>query len=164
MGYRNRTYIIFDGDNDMWAYAFMKGWNQHENMEFDFHDAHEINNLKDYSSEETVKRKLKERFSFTKQAIVLIGENTKNLYKYVRWELETCLILNLPIVAVNLNNKRFFDDELCPPVIKSKPVIHIAFKMKVIKHALEDFCENFSRYKDRSDMYYKDSVYIGLDL
>jgi len=26
MSYRNKTYVIFDGDNDMWAYSYMKGW------------------------------------------------------------------------------------------------------------------------------------------
>jgi hypothetical protein len=30
MSYRNKTYVIFDGDNDMWAYAYMKGWKANE--------------------------------------------------------------------------------------------------------------------------------------
>lgn len=28
MSYKNKTYVIFDGDNDRWAYAYMKGWGQ----------------------------------------------------------------------------------------------------------------------------------------
>ena len=32
MSYRNRTYVIFDGDNDMWAYAYMKGWKESEQL------------------------------------------------------------------------------------------------------------------------------------
>jgi len=34
MSYRNKTYVIFYGDNDLWAYAYMKGWNESEHMEF----------------------------------------------------------------------------------------------------------------------------------
>ena len=26
MSYRNKTYVIFDGDKDLWAYAYMLGW------------------------------------------------------------------------------------------------------------------------------------------
>jgi hypothetical protein len=163
MGYGNKTYVIFDGDNDMWAYAFMKGWKQNEHVDFDFHDAHALNKLMDWSSENTVKGKLRERFASTKQAIVLIGENTKNLYKYVRWELETCLKLDLPIVAVNLNNKRQMDDDRCPPILKGKPVVHVAFKMKIIRHALDEFCEEYgSAYKGvMTDIYYPDPVYAA---
>ena len=45
MGYRNKTYVIFDGDNDMWAYRFMRGWNAQDHMDFDFYDAHDIRPL-----------------------------------------------------------------------------------------------------------------------
>lgn len=164
MGYRNKTYIIFDGDKDMWAYSYMKGWNEKEHIDFNFHDAHELNKLLSTSTEETVKRKLRERLVNTKQAIVLIGESTKNLYRFVRWELETCLSLGLPIVAVNLNNERQKDDNLCPPLINNKPVVHVAFRMKIIKHALDDFCENFSQHKDKANLYYPNSVYQSLGL
>ena len=164
MGYRKKTYIIFDGDKDMWAYGYMKGWNKSEHVDFDFHDAHEFNRLLDGSSEETVKRKLRERFANTKQAIVLIGESTKELYRYVRWELETCLNLDMPIVAVNLNNKRQMDNVLCPPIIKDKAVVHVAFRMKIIKHALDNFCDNFVQYKHQTNLYYNDTVYSNLGL
>lgn len=45
MSYRNKTYVIFDGDNDMWAYAFMKGWKTNDRIDFDFYDAHDIRPL-----------------------------------------------------------------------------------------------------------------------
>ncbi len=38
---------VSDGDNDMWAYAYMKGWNESEHIEFDFHDAHDLRPLTD---------------------------------------------------------------------------------------------------------------------
>ena len=42
----------------------------------------------------------------TKVLVILIGENTKNLYKYVRWEIEYAIENDIPIVAVNLNKSK----------------------------------------------------------
>lgn len=165
MGYRNKTYVIFDGDEDMWAYAYMIGWKNSENIDFDFHNAHDLNTITNLSQEENTKRKLKERLSSAKQAIVLIGDKTKNLYKFVRWEIEICQNLGIPIVAVNLNGKRKYDDNLCPPILRNADAIHVSFKAKIIKHALDDFCVNYSQYSGKNDnWHYKDSVYDGLGL
>jgi hypothetical protein len=51
MSYRNKTYVIFDADNDMWAYAYLNGWNESEHIEFDFHNAHDLRPLTDRASE-----------------------------------------------------------------------------------------------------------------
>jgi hypothetical protein len=107
MSYKDKTYIIFDGDNDKWAYARMKGWKALETIDFDFEDAHEEYTLTNRAEDEDyIKGKLKKRFENAKQVIVLIGEKTKNLYKYVRWEIEVAMELNLPIIAVYLNGIR----------------------------------------------------------
>lgn len=58
MGYRNKTYVIFDGDEDIWAYGFMRGWNKNENMEFSFYDAHDLRPMSGTASEAYVKRVL----------------------------------------------------------------------------------------------------------
>ena len=164
MGYRNKTYVIFDGDEDMWAYGFMLSWKDNEHVEFDFYNAHGINEIRNGTQEETVKRKLRERLANTKQAVVLIGEKTKNLYRYVRWEIETCLEMGIPIVAVNLNGKRRLDDALCPPILKGTPTLHVSFKAKIIQLALDDFCENFREYRHQIDMHYNDTNYQRLGL
>lgn len=165
MSYRNKTYVIFDGDEDIWAYAHMKGWNTLPHISFNFHDAHDINALRDGSLEETVKRKLRERLANTKQAIVIIGENTKNLYRYVRWEIQCCLEMGIPIVAVNLNGMRELDQQRCPPILKGTPTIHVPFKMKIIQYALDQFCSNFPMFTNDSDYYYVEDVYrsLGID-
>ena len=106
MSYRNKTYVIFDGDEDMWAYAYMLGWKNNDKIEFDFFNAHDLKPLTQNASEETVKRRLRERLSNTKQAIVLIGEKTKNLFRFVRWEMDVCKKLDIPIIAVNLNGTK----------------------------------------------------------
>ena len=83
---RNKTYVCFDADTDMWAYGYMKGWKALDHIDFDFDNAHELNNLRDGSTEETIKPKLRERLKFTKVMLVLVGEKTKNLHRFVRWE------------------------------------------------------------------------------
>jgi len=103
MAYKNKTYVCFDADNDIHYYRLMTAWKENDKIAFNFHNAHEINNLRDGSSEETIKRKLRERLENTKVLVVLIGEHTKNLYKYVRWEIEYAIENNIPIIGVNLN-------------------------------------------------------------
>ena len=166
MSYRNKTYVIFDGDNDLWAYAYMKGWKANENIDFNFYDAHDIRPLTDRASEETVRARLRERFSSAKQVIVLIGEKTKNLYRFVGWEIELALELDLPIIAVNLNNKRRYDQDLCPPLLRDRYVVHIPFKMKIIQFTLDKFPEEYPN-RDRSALgnrSYGDSIYRSLGL
>jgi|ERR1051325_886361 hypothetical protein len=168
MGYRNKTYIIFDGENDMWAYRYMRGWKVNRNIDFDFHDAHDINTLTDLASPDTVRKKLRERFSSGKQAVVLIGQNTSHKHRFVRWEMDVALNLGLPIVAVNLNNKRQMDPNLCPPILRGEYVIHVAFRARIIKYALDNFPYFHARqiqYPGK-DWYYPDNVYrqLGIDV
>lgn len=165
MGYRNKTYVIFDGDKDIWAYRYMKGWKNNKNIDFNFHDAHDLNTITNRSSEENTKRKLRERFSDAKQAIVLIGESTKNLYKFVRWEIQVCQRLGLPIVAVNLNDKRRFDADRCPAILRDADAMHVSYNARIIKHALDNFCENYGEFSGQgTNWHYKDKVYKDLGL
>jgi hypothetical protein len=151
----------------MWAYAFMKGWKKNENVEFDFFDAHDLRPLTDRASEETVKRSLRERMANAKQVIVLVGENTKNLYRFVRWEIELAMHKDLPIIVANLNGIRELDADRCPPILRDHCAIHVAFKMKIIKFALDGFVPWYnSSERDSASgwRYYKDEVYSKLGL
>lgn len=168
MSYQDTTYIIFDGDSDKWAYARMKGWKALENIDFHFENAHDEYSLTSLASnEDYVKGKLKKRFSTAKQVIVLIGDKTKYLYKYVRWELEISQELKLPIIAVNLNGDRIQNDKTCPPIIKDTLVVHIPFRLKIIKYALDNFPPFFDRRENKISIggaIYPDSLYKSLGL
>jgi len=145
----------------------MEAWKENENIAFDFDNAHEINNLRDGSSEETIKRKLRERLQNTKVLVVLIGEHTKNLYKYIRWEIEYAIEHNIPIVGVNLNKKRYRDDVLCPPLLHDELAIYIPFGQKIVDYALNNWPDShFSHRKngDTGPYYYKDSVFVSLGI
>jgi MTH538 TIR-like domain (DUF1863) len=164
MAYRNKTYVCFDADNDMLYYRLMTAWKENEKIEFNFHNAHDLNNLKVGSSEATIKAKLRERLQNTKVLVVLIGENTKNLYKYVRWEIEWAIENNIPIVALNLNGKRQQDD-LCPPILKSELAMFINFGQKIINFALNNW--TIQHYNEKVNgksgpFYYPDKIYNEL--
>jgi hypothetical protein len=166
MSYRNKTYVIFDGDNDMWAYAYMKGWNEIEHIEFDFYDAHDLRPLTERASEDTVRARLRQRLANSKQAIVLIGENTRYLYKFVRWEIETALDLDFPIIGVNLNGSRQYAPERCPPILRDQYVVHVPFKAKIIQYALDNFPAEYAKRASNAggNRHYNDSVYTQLGL
>jgi GTPase len=167
MSYRNKTYVIFDGDKDIGCYRMMKGWRALEHLEFDFHDAHDLNVLTDRAGEESVKRKLRERFQSTKQVIVLVGANTKNLYKFVRWEIGVAISLNLPIIVVNLNHQRSYDQERCPPILRDHYAVHVAYRMKIIQFAMDHFADEYNSLKAGAAVggrNYPDAVYTSLGL
>lgn len=165
MSYRNKTYVIFDGD-DIHYYNLMRAWKENDNIEFDFNDAHDIGGIREDSEEETVKGHLKERFSNSKQVIVLVGENTKYKYKYVRWEIEVAQDLELPLIVVNLNGERKIDNDLCPAILKNCLAIYISYNRDIIKYALDNWPDSHDSKKDTesSPYSYKASVYEDLGL
>lgn len=166
MSYRNKTYVIFDGDKDMLAYAYMKGWNQVEHIEFDFYDAHDLQLLTDRASEETVRSRLRQRLLNSKQAIVLIGESTRHLFKFVRWEIETALDLDFPIIGVNFNGSRKYDAEFCPPILRYQYAVHVPFKAKIIQYALDHFPDVYAKrdLDAGGNRHYNDSICTRLGL
>jgi hypothetical protein len=72
--------------------------------------------------------------------VVLVGEKTKNLYKYVRWELELALELGLPIIVANINKTNGQDSNFCPAIIRDKAcTVHIPYTLEALKHAMNYF-------------------------
>ncbi len=164
MAYANKTYICFDADTDIHYYRLMTAWKEHEKIAFNFHNAHEINNIRDGSSEETIKRNLRQRLQNTRVLVVLIGENTKNLYKYVRWEIEYAIENDIPIIAVNLNGSKH-QDNLCPPILKNELAIYVPYGQKIIDYALNHWPAQHAEHRRKGETgpwYYGDDVYKNL--
>ncbi|MEA5462979.1 TIR domain-containing protein [Leptothoe sp. PORK10 BA2] len=167
MGYRNKTYVGFDADTDMRCYRLMQAWKANKHIDFNFYNVHDINSNPNLTSESTIKRQLRERFENTKNFVLLVGEKTKNLYKYVRWEIDQAIERDLPIIVVNLNMKREPDENLCPPIIRNGLAMHVSFNAAIVKYALDDWED--SHYKKRREndsqaYHYKTSVYKELGL
>lgn len=167
MAYRNKTYVAFDGDTDIRSYWLMKAWKQNDNTDFNFHDAHAIKQARDSSTEETIKRSLRERMNNSKVFVLLVGQNTKNLYRFVRWEIELALSMNLPIIVVNLNQMRSHDNQLCPPILRDKLAMHISFSPKIMQFALEAWATwhyEHQRNGKTGAFYYNNAIYQELGL
>lgn len=152
MSYRNKTYIIFnadhpDGKGDIGSYRLMLAWKANKGIDFNFHNAHDLNNLLATSNDETIKKRLRERMSNSKQVVVLVGDHTKYLYKFVRWEMEIAIGMDIPIIAVNLNGSAY-STNLTPPIIKNNCYfVSVPFGPKKVKYALDNFPEEYHREK-----------------
>ena len=168
MAYRNKVYVCFDGDNDIHYYWLMKAWKQNDNVSyFNFYDAHDLNTARDSSLEASIKRQLSLRLRNTKTFVVLIGESTRYLYKFVRWEMEQALALDLPIIGVNLNGLRYQDPNRCPPIIRDKLAVHISYNAAILQSALETWpMHHFSlgQQGKSGPYYYNQSHYEALGL
>lgn len=166
MAYRNKTYIAFDGDNDMHYYRLMTAWKANDGFSLNFHNAHDLNTARDSSQEESIKRQLRERFANSKLLVVLIGANTKYLTKFVKWEMEVALRLGLPIVGVNLNGSRQMDDR-CPPTIRDQLVVYTSFNHNIIEYAMDHWPAVFHSLRSAGttgNRHYSDDVYRRLGL
>lgn len=158
MAWRTKTYVAFDGDHDMQFYNLMKAWANNSTIDFDFHDAHEINFSHDWAQTESIKRQLHERLENSKIFVLLIGETTKRLTKFVEYEVETAIRMKLPIICVNLNGSKS-SDYLEPSWFGDYPRVHIPFKEKAIKYAIEHWpYDNNSKY-GRGSYRYDDYIY-----
>jgi hypothetical protein len=140
---RTKTYVCFDGDEDMQYYLTLKMWDKNKKIDFNFNNAHDLTRIYSYN-ENNIKRHLIERMNKTKLLIVLIGSKTKNLYKYVRWEIELALKMNIPIIAVNLNKHNGMDEDRYPPILRDKPIVHIPFKRDALLHAIDNWPQYYS--------------------
>jgi hypothetical protein len=155
-----------DADNDLHYYRLMRAWKQSDHTSFSFYDAHDLNTIFD-RSEASIKAGLQERFRNSKVFVLLVGDHTRYLYKFVRWEIEQALKRKLPCIVVNLNGKRQQDNDRCPPLIRDHLAIHISFNSKIMEYALDNWPQSHaSKEADGVDeaYHYKAGVYQRLGL
>jgi len=139
MAYRNKTYVCFDGDSDIHYYRLMQAWHQNDRSEFSFYNAHDINYARDSSLEASIKNQLRQRLLNSMVFVVLVGEKTRYLTKFVKWEMEQAISLGLPLIAVNLNGMRQMDVGRCPSTVRDQLCMHISFNPAVMQYALENW-------------------------
>jgi hypothetical protein len=167
MAYKDKVYVCFDGENDVRHFQLMKNWEQNDKTPFSFLNAQEFKRSYETIVAATTKRKLREKLITSDVFVVLIGQQTKYLYRVERWEMELALELGRPIIGINLNGLRNLDNELCPPILRDKLVLYISFNAEILQYALENWPESFEKNKSAGSVgpfYYKDPVYGSLGL
>ena len=167
MPYRNKTFVSFDGDSDIHYYRLLRAWKQNDGIDFNFYDAHDLNTARDSSQEASIKAQLAERMRATKTFVILLGERTRYLRKFVGWEIEQALKRDLPTIAVNLNGKRSMDEERCPVLLRTALAVHISFNAAIMQHALDTWPPLHATHRlgqVARPFYYRGDVYKGLSL
>ena len=94
------TFVGFSG-TDIRYYWLMKAWKANEKIDFDFRDC-QLQDEIDSENEVYIKFKCRRRIVMASRFIMLIGEDTRYKYKYVRWEAEVAIEKGCTIVGVNL--------------------------------------------------------------
>lgn len=167
MAYRNKTYIAFDADSDIHYYRLMQAWKQNDGTDFDFYNAHDINDIRQWSTEDSKKAALRERMQNSKVFILLVGDKTKFQNTYVRWECEQALRQQLPIIVVNLNGMRSIDQDRCPLILRDELAVHISYNQAIIQNALEHWPNSHALYQSQGKtgpFYYTTEAYKQLGL
>lgn len=165
MARRTRTYVAFDADSDIRMYRLMQAWKANDGIDFDFNNAHDLTTIRPDSGEEAIKASLRERMRNSKNLVLLVGENTKYLRKYVPWEIEIAIKADLPLIVVNLNGKKQIDYDLCPKMLHAELAIHVSYGPDIMQLALDNWPTSHGQYRSQKKtgpFHYNESVYDGL--
>jgi hypothetical protein len=162
MPYRTKIYVAFDGDTDIHYYYLMKAWTKNEKFDFEINDAHDINYSRDTSLAQSIKNQLRVRLQNSRVFILLVGENTKYLRKFVPWEIEYALKNAMPIIVVNLNGRRDRDNDRCPLLLRDALAVHVSFNHRIIQYAIDNWPGRFGDLLKKNEIsarYYTDETY-----
>lgn len=108
MAYRNGTYVAFDGNGqddptkgDLKYLGILRAWKESDNIDFNFTDSHKKTyQVRDSSSEETLKSRLEERMRNSKNMLVIISDDTNYDRGLLNWEIRTAQDkYDLPIIV-----------------------------------------------------------------
>lgn len=147
MVYKTKTYVAFDGTNDMTYYRTLKMWSENDNINFTLNNAHDLKSSRDSSLPETIKRSLRERIQASKVMILIVGKETHHHTKFVKYEIEYAKSLNIPIILAIVDNgvtpKSWFNDY---------PVIEVPFKLKDINYAMNNWPISFKTHNKNGDV------------
>ena len=161
MAYRNGTYVAFHAngqteptESDMKYYRLLQAWHEHDHHEFRLTNSHDKTAaVRDSSSRETLRRRLRERLASSKNMLLILGKTTKWDTDWIPFEI-SCAIdeFALPII-VAYTAYRNVPPESSMDVLKdwwpaalearirdeSARVLHIPFRQGPIKEALETY-------------------------
>jgi len=166
MAYKNKVFVSLDADSDLRYYFLMRAWKQSDHSTFDFNDARDLNKIISHD-EKPIKAALQKRLRSTKCFVLLVGESTRYLYKYVRWEIEQAIKRKLPIIVVNINGIRTKDEVKCPPILRDHLTMHVSYNSKILEYALENWPKIHAEKLKKADTesyFYEAEIYSELGI
>jgi hypothetical protein len=150
-----RTFVGFSS-TDIKYYWLMLAWKENEHIDFIFTDCQLSNEIRS-EDEQYIKSKVRQRINMAGKYVLLVGEDTRYKYKYVKWEAEVAIEKGCTIIGVNLDGAHQIVERTCPPVIRNVGAIFVPFSPKIIAYALENY-----QMHPNDDYHYKDEVYQKL--
>ncbi len=151
-----RAFVGFSSA-DIHYYRLMLAWKASKNIDFNFADC-QLNGQVNSENEKYIKNKCKERINMAGKYVLLIGQDTKNKHKYVRWEAEVAIEKGCTIIGVNLDGARSIVKDNCPAIIRDIGAIFVPYSPIIIAYAIE----NYKMHNDNMNYHYKEHVYTSL--
>lgn len=172
MGNRTGTYVAFDGQgetnpthSDFKYYATMQAWKANKDIDFSFANSHEKTySVRDTSDVETLKRRIRERLSMSKNMVVIVTPETRKTGSLLSYEIEQAVdVYKLPLIVV-YPNRDYIRDVDCysgrwPKALKDRidsgtvRAIHIAFNKDLIKKAIAHYSVTGTKPLDSKRVY-----------
>jgi hypothetical protein len=176
MAYRSATYIAFDGQgetnpsqSDFRYYATIQGWHASSRVEFKFANSHERTSaVRDTSSRETLKARIRERLAQSKNCVVILSDQTRKSGSMLSYEIERSVdSYSLPLICAYTGVEALFNPTLLsnrwPDVLTARiqnqtaTAIHIPFKMAALYDAIGQFSVHSSSLVGALNFYSRDA-------
>lgn len=158
MHYRTGTYVAFDGlgemdpsKSDFRYYAALQAWDANKDIDFTFTNSHDKTwAVRDDSLRATLKARICERLSKSKNMIVVLSEETRKSGSMLSFEIEKAVdVYGLPLIIaypdfnyiLNVeSHRRVWPTALCSRIDDgSARAIHVPFKKEPILAAIGQF-------------------------
>lgn len=171
MAYNKRIYVAYDGKNDVSKYMTMKEWVQSDGSDFPFYDGYDLFKKLEQIPDEDLKLEIRERMKLSEVCVLLATETTKRYRKFIRWQIETAINGNIPLIILNVNGIRSVDYDRIPMILKRKKThisLHLSFQPEILEFALQDWPDRYRAYLEKGELKtyrYSNKVYesLGLD-
>lgn len=161
MGYRSGTYIAFDGlgqinptSSDFKYYATIQAWAKNKSIDFKYVNSHDKTcAVRDTSLKETLKARIRERLSNSKNVVVILSSDTRKSGSMLSYEIEQAVDTHeLPLMITYVDYQVILQPRLLsnywPNSLSSRignaqgNMIHIPFAQKPMMDALHRFTIN----------------------
>lgn len=172
MHYRTGTYVAFDGlgesdpaKSDFKYYATLQAWDANKDIDFRLTNSHEKTYaVRDDSLRATLKDRICERLSQSKNMIVVLTEDTRKSGSMLSFEIEKAVdVYKLPLIIaypgfrsiLNVESHRsVWPIALCSRIDDgSARAIHVPFKKEPIFDAIGQFTVQDSSLSDGKNYY-----------
>ena len=176
MANRTGTYVAFDGlgtvdptQSDFTYYSLMQAWDANKDIEFHFTNSHDKTcAVRDDSKKATLKKRICERLSKSKNMVVILSEKTRDFGSMLLYEIRMAIdYYKIPLIVVYPDYEYILKPKLLseywPSALrlrienKSARAIHVPFKKDILFDAISQFSVNDDPLQSPLHYYTKDA-------